>query len=209
MSVLIALLLSVNIYGVDVSSFDIKGLSLNSSYNDVLKAMPCVLPRKGTSKTDSGEISSWYITCDNQLFVDFNRNKKIIGIGRWVDFDTNPNWDKLKSRIIKKYGNPNKDIMSVPGYRNPNKGFNKEMCWGDCRIKYENNRYTKGKFLVSNHTRKQFGVKYSTWSENSNYRQLSLHLSDPKLKLENQNWQDSKNKLWEKEQKEKANNIDL
>lgn len=207
--VLLLIFVIGNLNAVDISSFDIKGLSLNSSYNDVMKVMPCVSPRKGTSKTDSGEIYSWYITCDNQLYVDFNRNKKVTSISRWVNFDTKPNWYKLKSRIIKKYSKPDKDIMQVPGYSNPNKGFVKQLCWGDCRTEYENNRYTKGTGLVSSPTKKRFYVLYSTWSEDSNYNQLSFHLSDPKLELENDKWKDYKNKLWEKEQKEKANNIDL
>jgi len=119
-----ALLVGVNVYAMDVSDFDIKGIKLGMSKSEVLKKMPCGKPKieKIFLNTVNGK-KVWMttISCNNSevLDVELNRHNVVYNIRRWKKFKSSPNWKVIERKIIKHYNLYRTDIIhNKPHSRN-------------------------------------------------------------------------------------------
>lgn len=131
MSIYAALLVSVNVYAVDVSEFDIKGIKLGMSKSEVLKNMPCSNPKieKYNVNTIKGKIV--FITTiecsstSNTYYATLNRKEILYKFSRNIKFDVQPNYSKIRNKLLQHYGTTN--YITFKSYNN-----NMGICWGNC-----------------------------------------------------------------------------
>jgi len=108
-TIMMALLVGVNVYAVDVSDFDIKGIKLGMSKSEVLKKMPCNNPKIKTQyiTSDKQYIYGYSIEClKPNISVIFDNNAKVHNIVLRINFKHSPRVSSIKNNIIKKYGQP-------------------------------------------------------------------------------------------------------
>jgi len=206
---------SSSLYAVDVSNFDIKGIKLGMSEKQVLKKMPCSNPIKNLDKYSFG-ISGSYLTCGKYsesksfMSVTFDHNQKAYSIHMDILFDANPNLQKIKNKFVKKYGNFYEAIEN-PTYKNPANGYVKRFCWGSCRkYKIDDGAWKGYKFRRVENKQSQLLIKYENFSYKSNYyNHLEFTLIDSRLEIKQKKWAEKQGKIYRKQQKEKASNIDF
>jgi len=204
---------SSSLYAVDVSSFDIKGIKLGMSKNEVLKRMPCDNPKIDFTKTSNNTISSGMLNCYNGHFiVVYDHNNYVYQISKKITFNTEPNLNKIKNKLIKRYGKPNKSTKKHTMSKNSARGKIIAFCWGSyCKVKYENTKYWKGSEIENWTNRLQLTVEYLNMYDGAGFHShyLNLLLIDGNRKLSNDKWEDKQNEIYEKQQKEKESNIDF
>jgi len=200
-------------YASDVSKFDVKDVKLGMSKNEVLKKMPCNNPKEEIERTNSGKIYKNMIICGSNrsrsysaFNVIFDHKDHVFYISKFIPFNIKPNLAKIETRLISKYGEPDARTELVPGYKNPNKYVIKTFCWGSCKIKYSNDRYSKGSEIAHHRSRPQLEV---TYTESSEELYLSFSLEDPVRDDENYKWNKKENVKFRIQQKRKASNIDF
>jgi len=196
---------SSSLYAVDVSKFDIKGIKLGMSKSEVLKNMPCSSPK--VSKSYIGEkISETHMACKSysqELHVYLDYGNKVYRVTRYKYMDTEPSWQKIKKQIFDYYGNTNNIFTKNP------KLWNEEvfdMCYGKgCKSK-DKNYYlydSYGQLLLI------YGSIARNGTSTDSRSNIVFILYDSKRADRNNIWQKEHEKLYKKQQKEKASNIDF
>jgi hypothetical protein len=193
MTLVIWVLLTSSLFATDVSNFDIKGIKLGMSKDDITSKISFNYKFDvRLMVADNPNYPYQYIlykpapideSCFNFIF---DKNLKVYDIARCIPLDNNANFNKVISQVIKKYG--------TPKYKNENE-YRISMCWGDC---------------ILNET---FRTK-----ENGKTLQVSINKEDKKIYFYLMNQLSyNKNKLYSKrmykkakeELENKASNIDL
>ena len=198
------IVLSVSLFATDVSNFDIKGIKLGMSKNEVLKLMP-----KGTIFRTFSNIANnpnypyeydayfdWKKSHDQFYFgVDFDHQLNAYEIIRNVKLNENANMKKVSQQVINRYGNPDFTWKSDVNQRE-----HWEFCWGKCiRNKYG---------FYANENEKVLIIEITKDYRNEHYL-LETRLYNDKLKDMNIKYEKSMYKKAKNELEEKASKVDL
>lgn len=202
-SLTVILFLNISLFAENISSFDIKDITLYSSYDSILKKLPCS-PRIDTKKTDSGKVAEYHLQCTdnnhNEYIVFMNRYKKVMAIYRTKYFNIRPNLKKIHQQLTKKYGKPiiNKRVYPT---EHQDTEFLDLMCWGNgCKIT-DNLIYVKQGLTIDYRKRSK---------SSSNLDELSFKLMNDQIYDENDEWKRKENKRDEQEQlKKEKDALDL
>ena len=193
--VLIALIISANLNAKDVSEFDIKGIKLGMNKNEVSKRMPCSSYKKIYNRFKNGKVYNSSFLCGNSgsqtdayFLVDFDHNNYVFGVHKQIVFESRPNFSKIKTKLIKRYGN----FTSIEKRYIDGDYGRYIYCWGDCRS--------------SDDLGKQLTVNYAYFLD---YNNILLSLYDYKRQKDNREWTHNRMELYAKKRKEKASNIDF
>ena len=145
---------------------------------------------------------------NNQEFkVYFDHADSIYYIYKYIDFNVTPNLKKITNKIINKYGKPTKKGKTKLVYHT---GYGKTYCWGNyCKIKYINDDFDKG--TEAKGKGKYLSVDYldKKWRNGGITNFISFTLYNSEIESLNYKWEENQEKLYRKQQKEKASNIDF
>lgn len=149
----------------DISTFDIKGIKFNSTYDSIKNDFPCTLSKEselfnGLDAYSCSDINSTYL-------VGFSKNKKLASLQRLINSKAmnKVNFDVMKRKIIKKYGSPTEELTYE--HKEGSGGFSTYICWGSCKIVNGNvimvypSTLVKGKGLVVNYIESKDGSNLS------------------------------------------------
>ena len=201
---------SSSLYAVDVSNFDIKGIKLGMSKSEVLKRMPCKQPAIQIEKLRNGKISEIYIRCPKNRFqVILNHKMNVYSVSMSIDFTTEPNFRKIKNKVFAKYGNPTQQAKQK--VIELGEGKRVVYCWGKyCQISRQNNGVWKGTKISNSIKYKSLRIEYINYDiKNVELNQLEFNLFDSYKRDESYKWSENQENIYEKQQKEKASNIDF
>ena len=212
-SIFFLLIFSFSLFAVDVSAFDIKGIKLGMTKNQVLKKSVCNNAKINHSYIGK-KLLETHIQCDeneyeylgyHNIHIYLDRYSKVYRITRYKYMDIEPSWKKVKKQILKHYGYTKHIINNNP------KQWNElvfDICYGSGCIKSsDNSTYniydSYGKILEIQGFTSRSGT--STDSKSN----MKFILYDVKRANINGKWEKKQEKLYEKEQKEKASKIDF
>jgi hypothetical protein len=203
------LLINIPLSAVDVSNFDIKGIKLGMSKSQVLKKMPCSNPEINIERLRSGKISNTYIKCSSNYFqATLDHNNYVYSVSMSIDFNTEPNFKKIKNKILKKYKRPNKNPKMKVITRGS--GERVAFCWGkDCRTSVMNNGVWKGREISNYIKGKSLQIEYINYYIKGNHNELRFELVDANRKNNDYKWSENQETLYNRQQKEKVSNIDF
>ena len=196
-SIFFLLIFSFSLFAVDASDFDIKGIKLGMSKKEVLKRMPCSNPKIETWFIDTvkgKKICSTSIVCSNDsdtFSASINRKNKLYSIARSIKFKVKPNYKKIKNKLLQRYGSTN--YIKFKSHNN-----NMGICWGQCML-------PEGAIYRTKDYNSQALIAFA----NRYYDTLSLELQDDKVYDENNRWESKQREQYEKQQREKASDIDF
>ena len=193
---------SSSLYAVDVSKFDIKGIKLGMSKNEVLKKMPCSSPKISLGKW--GKLGkSEDLLCNNDkndFRVALDHKGYSCDITFDVKFKVKPNFNKLEARLIKKYGKTKYKSNSYD-LSKPSRKF-RSLCWGVCSITDS----VGGDVVYYVDGTSGLSANFDITDNDNEYR-MDLSLSDGER---NKNMKKYYYEIKErKKRKEKASNIDF
>jgi len=217
-SIFFFLIFSLSLFAIDVSDFDINGIKLGMNVQEAFEKMPCANPDKHNDKLSNGKIASMYSRClddkgDVVFLVESNHNGLLHRITKRITFKVKPNFQKIKNKLWQKYGKADIVTKFGPGYINKLfKGYIKEFCWGkSCTIKQEDGKYFEGNTIVSSSENNiHFHIEYRDGTfdgEIKNYIKFSFY--NPKMQMLDYEWKEKEDLIYQKQQKEKASNIDF
>jgi len=128
----------ISLYATDVSEFDIKGIKLGMSKEEVLKMLQCKKPMIDTYYFDpSIELKSNMIKCEENnegFMILFDNFDEVLRISLERKFNAEPDWNIIEKRLFKKYGETEAIRDSRDKYRHL-----KSYCWGTCYYYREKN----------------------------------------------------------------------
>jgi len=201
---LFTIILSLNIYAVNVSTFDIKGIKLGDNPNLIRSKIPN-LEIVNASEYNMGHYIMWMRNnnINDSLVISLTHIEKVSEIRRIKKFRTKVNFNKIKKQLFRKYGKPR-----VKGYAafNNNEGFAYAFCWGSCKKINISNKYWNGYSVENTWKEKSLIVKYSYFL---NVNEISFLLRDEKAIYKDDKWLNKKSLKEEKEKIERESNIDL
>ena len=196
---------SSSLYAVDVSNFDIKDIKLGMGKNIIVNKLADT-----TSKNVNIYGRSWtYQIIKNsrdgfslgaEYVINLDHNEKSFSIAREIIFKYEPNFNKIKKQLIKKYGKPD----NIAESKNNKGDFEYQLCWGDCTVK--NATYWKGNVIWGHE--KSFIITYRKYSEKNTFYML-FELVDRVAESKEDDWKEVEYERYLKNEKEKASNIDL
>ena len=203
--ILIFLLIAIfnsSLYAVDVSNFDIKGIKLGMSEKQVFKKMPCSDPKIEhyyINTINGKKISDSRIYCHEKkgIFVELNHRNKVYKITRIKRFNTEPSWSKIKKQLLNHYGYT-KNITIRPVTSNNKLALS--MCMGGCKKSYAG-------YVGDFYNNKFYFLVVAYVYDNEIFLDFTLHDSNRENK--NRKWVNDQEKLYKKQQKEKASNLDF
>ena len=196
--VLSVITFSSSLCATNISNFDIKGIQLGMSKKEVLKLIPCHNPK--IHKNGLGvdiECGDIYSKDGEGLSLEFDHKKQIFYIVFHKGFEIEPNWNKIKNRLIQKYGNPNKIKNINDGNRNC-MGNGKGYCYTGKRFIWGNYKYGQG-----------LQAEFIVGKDSGGYIHFEIRMKDNKAKKA---FYSKNKKYWQKEEqtkKDKASNFDF
>jgi len=193
---------SSSLYTVDVSSFDIKGIKLRMSKSEVLKNISCQNHKikKSIIDTINGKkLIVETISCENgieDIHIYLDKNGRVYNIDRVLSFKVEPSLKKIKNKAINHYGKPNNRILGSSDSRVW------QMCWGQCGRPGNYGYYPQ-------YARNSQYLTIGAFRYSDNNIKIFFTMDDTKLSRLNKSWIKEQELLYEKQQKEKASNIDF
>lgn len=99
----------LSITDLNVSSFTLSEIKLGDDYTKVKEKLHSLCNRKlnfNTNFLDNKKLGYHQIICFNpDVYTRFNQYNKLISVSKSINFSYKPNWNKIKSNLIKVYGN--------------------------------------------------------------------------------------------------------
>ncbi|MCI5220945.1 MAG: hypothetical protein D3914_17555 [Candidatus Electrothrix sp. LOE2] len=197
-----------NVFPVDVSKFDIKGIKLGDNYFEIANKIPCNNPeiKKHYVDDNSKYVYNTRFKCNYKkngfFYFAFWNDKKVSEIEKVFWFqDVQPDHEQMIKKIISKYGKPTVSGKSIQ-VKGKEKSF--KMCWGDCEsYSQKNNRYWDGRAIHPGDNEKSLLIELSTGRAIETI--LILSLKDPVAIEKGEKWREK----MELEIKKQKSNIDF
>jgi len=192
------LIYSVSLFATDVSNFDIKGIKLGMSKDEVLKKMPnsakfIVDDYIAENPNYPYKYQIFYKTNTQYFGVEFDYKLNAYKIERNMQISNNASMHKVVEQITNHYGQPDYTWkINEHDYKEW------KLCWGNChRGKYH--------FLPKDNSK----ILYVTIWKKTNLTGLSIELEDAKLLKETYQYKEHMFKKAKEELVEKDSKIDL
>jgi len=178
---------SVSLYATDISQFEIKGIKINDNYSNFEEHLNCKIIN--TEKLNNGLKYSYSVQCDKNVFVLLNHNKKVVKVDRTISFTYMPNWDKVVSQIIHKYGKPIKRYYYEETI---------DLYWGDGRVVLHKD--------IPHIQTIYKGLLYSIYKKS---KEIDVTLVNQNLLKKNKQWAKQQNAKYKNNIQKKESNLDL
>jgi len=148
------------VYATDISDYDIEGITLGSSYDDIKPKLPCT--NLTSNIHDYNLVYNYWVHCGLQrenspngsdFSVQLSNDKTVLSIDSVVRFDLKPDFNAVIESIYDKYGKPDVQYKSQSDNEH-RRGSLITMCYGtDCKLKnseLDNASYKQLIIIVSN-----------------------------------------------------------
>ena len=124
-ALMITVLFSSSTFSSEVATFDIKGIKIGMSKKDLLKKIPCQWTYINRSDTDN------YFECytDAKIGVFLDHEDLVYGVDFQKIFYEKPDFNVIRSRILKKYGKP-----TLQRNHKMSDSLSNQYCWGQCKV---------------------------------------------------------------------------